>query len=394
MVPKKISYETLRDLASRYGLSIVSVLQPVDLATHAAPLKQWQDRGYAGEMNFMMRSPDLLTQPARLLPDLASAIVVGVHYDRTRREPLPIGHGRVARYAWGRDYHKVLRKRLRRFVDGVESCLGAGVSARVFSDSVPLLERAMAEKSGMGFIGKNTMLIVPRLGSYLFLAEVLLNVCIEEVSKPIGSSIQSRCGPCTSCISECPTGAIVEERRLDARRCISYLTIEKRTALAEDERRMLGEWLFGCDICQDVCPFNGQSLRKEMAPDLEEFSFRSGAGQSLSLVDVLSIRDHNTFVARFAGTAIMRTKREGLLRNAAVVAGNTQNIEVFGHLEDVVRADPSELVRQHALWGMYEIARADGNAAIKCFKRIADESRNDISSQVRSEANMLLTRLS
>ncbi len=392
MAPKTIPYEILRNLATEYGLSVVSVLQPVDIATHAESLRQWQDRGYAGEMSFMMRSPDLLTQPERLLPDLASAIVVGVHYDRTRREALPAGHGRIARYAWGRDYHKVLRKRLKAFVDGVESYLGGGINARVFSDSVPLLERAMAEKVGMGFIGKNTMLIVPRLGSYLFLAEVLWDVCVEETNQPI-SNIQSHCGPCISCISGCPTGAIVEERRLDARRCISYLTIEKRTALADEERRMLGEWIFGCDICQDVCPFNSQSLRKGASPDLEEFSFRSGAGQSLSLREVLEMRDNKAFVARFAGTAIMRAKREGLLRNAAVVAGNTQSVEVFSHLEVAAREDPSELVRQHALWGMYEIARADGNAAIKSFRRIADEFRKDMSAQVRSEANMLLSRV-
>lgn len=394
MSTRTITHEDLQRLARLQGLSIVSVLDPVDISEHEPRLEQWQQQGFAGEMQFMKRSADLLTQPRRLLSGLVSAVVIGVHYDRTSRTPLPIGHGRIARYAWGRDYHKVLRRRLRAFVESVESYVGSKVDARVFSDSVPLLERALAEKAGLGFIGKNTMLIVPRLGSFLFLAEVLWNVRVDTFGQsPIQS--KSHCGSCSSCMTNCPTEAFVGERALDARRCISYLTIEKRTALTEAERRGIGDWIFGCDVCQDVCPFNIQSIRKQRRSDIDDFSCASGAGQSLVLSEVLSLRTHEAFVARFGGTAIMRAKREGLLRNAAIVVGNTLCASLYDVLTGVVRQDESELVRQHALWATFRIAESEGSAVREGFKYLANDClRGDPAASVRAEADSLLNRLS
>lgn len=391
---KTITHEDLQGLARLQGLSIVSVLDPVDISEHGSHLEEWQQQGFAGEMQFMTRSADLLCQPRRLLPGLVSAVVIGVHYDRTSRTPLPMGHGRIARYAWGRDYHKVLRKRLRALVESVESHVGSKVDARVFSDSVPLLERALAEKAGLGFIGKNTMLIVPRLGSFLFLAEVLWNVRVDKLRFPLVHS-KSHCGSCSSCMTNCPTEAFVGERTLDARRCISYLTIEKRTALTEEERRGIGDWVFGCDVCQDVCPFNTQSIRKQRRSDIDEFSCASGAGQSLALSEVLSLRTHEAFVARFGGTAIMRAKREGLLRNAAIVAGNTLCASLYDVLTGVVGEDESQLIRQHALWATSRIAESEGTALLERFKRLAHDClRGDPARSVRAEASSLLERLS
>lgn len=389
---KSISLTTLQSLAIREGLSLLAVLDSVDLSDDSKHLERWQENGFAGDMTFMHRSSALLSQPKSLFSELTSALVIGVHYDRRPRVELPRGYGRIARYAWGRDYHKVLRKRLKRLIGRVEECLGESVQARYFSDSVPLLERAMARKAGLGFIGKNTMLIVPRAGSFLFLGEVLWDV---RVDVPVSSkpSLKSRCGSCTSCIDNCPTGALVEDYQLDARKCISYLTIEKRSQLSEQERIAIGDWLFGCDICQDVCPFNNYSLRKEVSADIEELSEEHGVGQMLSLADVLSIRSHDQFVARYAGTAIMRAKREGLLRNAAIVAGNTNCSELRRDLEIVVREDSSPMVRQHALWALYKLASQEkGDAALK-FKHLARQQASATEPQLALEAKELLDRL-
>lgn len=389
---KSISLTALQSLAMSEGLSLLAVLDSVDLSDDRRHLERWQQNGFAGDMTFMERSSTLLTHPEKLFSGLKSALIIGVHYDRGRRTELPRGYGRVARYAWGRDYHKVLRNRMKKLILRVEDYLGASVEARFFSDSVPLLERAMARKAGLGFIGKNTMLIVPRAGSFLFLGEVLWNVRVELASMP-QPSLKSRCGPCTSCLDHCPTGALVSEYQLDARKCISYLTIEKRSQLTEQERVAIGDWLFGCDICQDVCPFNNHSLRKEVPADIEELSERYGVGQMLSLTDVLSIRTHDQFVARYAGTPIMRAKREGLVRNAAIVAGNTHCAELSRDLEIVVLEDRSSMVRQHALWALFKIASQEGGATSTTFKRLAHLQTSSTVPALAQEAKELLARV-
>jgi epoxyqueuosine reductase len=182
----------------------------------------------------------------------------------------------------------------------------------------------------------------------------------------------------------------VGERQLDARRCISYLTIEKRGVLTLEERLWIGEWVFGCDVCQDVCPFNVLSIAKKTKPDLAEFGAGFGVGQSLDLSLTLRIRAEQEFVRRFAGTPLMRTKREGLLRNAAVVAANTKAIEVLDSLEEAVRGDPSPIVRAHALWGYVNLASHEGSRARSCAKDLLVLSRGDRAPVVQSEAASLV----
>jgi epoxyqueuosine reductase len=210
---------------------------------------------------------------------------------------------------------------------------------------------------------------------------------MEEQKRPKALS----CGSCSQCICECPTGALVGERVLNASRCISYLTIEKRGALTSEERGWLGDWLFGCDICQDVCPFNVVPLKKRLPADIEDLGRAHGVGESLSLVEVLSLRDSRAFEKRFAGTALMRAKREGLLRNAAVVAANTRAVSVASCLVEVSRSDTSPIVRQHALWAAVQLASFEGQEALA--RRLASDARRDPSPQVIGEANDLLSRL-
>lgn len=387
---QSLALDTLRQLASQVGLTVVAVTGTEDLTSDAERLRRWQEAGYAAEMGYMKRDAGLLSSPRVFAEWAKSVVMVAVAYERTPREPLKSGFGRVARYAWGRDYHRVLRRRLELLVEHVRKELGAEVMSRVFSDSVPLLERALAQRAGIGFIGKNTMLIVPREGSFLFLGEVVWDIVVtgmEEQKRPKALS----CGSCSQCICECPTGALVGERVLNASRCISYLTIEKRGALTSEERGWLGDWLFGCDICQDVCPFNVVPLKKRLPADIEDLGRAHGVGESLSLVEVLSLRDSRAFEKRFAGTALMRAKREGLLRNAAVVAANTRAVSVASCLVEVSRSDTSPIVRQHALWAAVQLASFEGQEALA--RRLASDARRDPSPQVIGEANDLLSRL-
>lgn len=387
---KSIPLADLRECASQVGLSIVAVTDADDLELDRERLERWQESGYAADMSFMRREAALLSGPRRILASARTILSVGAYYDRAPRTPLPVGYGRVARYAWGRDYHKVLRKRLEMLCALVGERVGH-LEYRVFSDSVPLLERAIARKAGLGFVGKNTMLIVPRAGSFLFLGEILWNLEVTSLSS-LTTVTSARCGTCSRCLTQCPTQAFVSERVLDAGKCISYLTIEKREALSWEERSWLGDWIFGCDVCQEVCPFNTVSLRAQRGPDLEEFSPQRGVGQGISLQEVLGIQDDKGFTARFAGTPLMRTKRAGLLRNAAVVAANTGAAALLPDLRRVAVEDSSAIVRQHALWAYCVLARVeDGTRG--AVERLLNVARKDPAEAVRAEANQCVDTL-
>lgn len=385
-----LSFDYLSVLAQQCGFSVVGVapLSPLDLDRER--LIEWQSKGFAGEMDFMRRDPVLLTTPQHFLPEAKSALVVSATYDQIPVEdPLP-GYGRVARYAWGKDYHKVLRKRLQRLVHEVEAHLSTTVKARVFSDSVPLLERALARSAKTGFVGKNTMVITPGIGSFFFLSEILWDLEITDLPVPNDAPRLSGCGGCTRCISNCPTDAFVAPYSLNASRCIAYLTIEKRTSLTYAERKALGDWVFGCDVCQEVCPFNFTALKQRRKATMPELQQEFGVGPYLNLRGVLHIRTHEEFVARFGGSAIMRGKREGLLRNSAIVAANTCAGDLLHDLIDAALSDPSGLVREHALWGAASLSRDLGSEALYAVQRAAEKLLTDNEERVRKEAEEIV----
>jgi epoxyqueuosine reductase len=388
---KSLTLTTLRECASEVGLAVIAVTDAQDLELDRERLTAWQHNDYAGDMSFMNREPSLISSPRRLLPSARSVVSVGAYYDRSPRVPLELGYGRIARYAWGRDYHKVLRKRLEGLCEVITGRLGLVPTYRVFSDSVPLLERAVARKAGIGFIGKNTMLITPRAGSFMFLGEILWDLEVEDVDAA-QSARSGSCGSCSRCLDQCPSQAFVSERVLDARRCISYLTIEKRGALSWQERAWIGDWVFGCDVCQEVCPFNTRSLRLKSRPDVVEFSSDYGVGQVISLQEVLNIRDDASFVARFGGTPIMRAKRAGLLRNAAVVAANTGVVELIEVLAESALNDSAQLVRQHAVWAYCVLARLSG-VSKEIQGRILNHASADPDAEVASETRNCLEKL-
>jgi epoxyqueuosine reductase len=305
----------------------------------------WLTRGYYAEMGYLAR-PDAVAKradPRRVMPATRSILVVGMNYYSGDFPPSEGLLGRVSRYAWGSDYHEVMLERLHQLAHWIDSRTSHPLTYRAYVDTGPLLERDLAQQAGLGWIGKNTNLIHPDHGSYFFLGELLLDLDLETDTP----SVVDRCGTCTACLDACPAGALVAPRTLDARRCISYLTIEHRAAIPESLRPLLGDRVFGCDICQDVCPWN-----RRFARPTDEPAF-SPLHATLDLVELLGL-DEDAFRARFRETPLWRPRRAGLLRNAAVVLGNLSDSAAIPTLE-AARADPHFLVAEHATWAIRQI---------------------------------------
>jgi epoxyqueuosine reductase len=374
-----LSFADLVKISREAGLTVVGASVAAPDPNAARHLKTWQEEGFAGEMKYMKRDAEKLTNPLQLLPEAKTVIQFAVGYGSQKAAHLRPGLGRVARYAWGLDYHEVLRNRLKMFVEKVRQELG-DVRARVFSDAVPLTERAFGAKAGLGFVGKNTLLIIPGQGSLFFLADVITDL---EISGLPDASIKGRCGECSNCLEACPTQAFVAPYRMDARRCISYLTIEKRGMLSTEEESWLGEWIFGCDICQEVCPFNHAPIKLGKKASLVEFEATQGAGPFLDLKQILSIREDSAFESRFKGTPLIRPGREGLLRNAAAVAGNTLWIEGVDSLVSVVLEEDSAAVRKSSINALKKISKAAGSKVRRNVQTKLENVREEAEEQVR-----------
>ncbi|MBA8883907.1 tRNA epoxyqueuosine(34) reductase QueG [Dokdonella fugitiva] len=325
----------------------------IDLTPDEAHLLDWLDAGHHGEMDYMARHGARRSRPAELQPGTVRVISARLDYapPGLREAWNVIGDGErgyVSRYALGRDYHKVLRGRLQKLADRIAGVTGP-FGHRVFTDSAPVLEKALARNAGLGWIGKHTLLLDRDAGSWFFLGEIY-----TDLPLPTDAPASAYCGTCSRCIDVCPTQAIVAPYRLDARRCISYLTIELRGAIPEDLRPLIGNRIFGCDDCQLVCPWN----KFAQVTTVADFAPRSGL-DSARLVDLFAWSEAE-FLARTEGMAIRRTGYEGWSRNIAVALGNAPT------RDDVVRAlrsradDPSALVREHVAWALARHASAHG----------------------------------
>jgi epoxyqueuosine reductase len=334
--------DALKARARELGFELAGIARaaPADDFRH---LRHWLDRGHGGEMAYLNRQAEARRHPQSILPDVRSVVMVGLNYhcsSRGMNEVNAAGPARIATYALGDDYHDVLRAKLNLLLSWVQAEV-PGVQGRGVVDTAPLLERDFARRAGLGWIGKNTMLINKRLGSFFFLGALLLDLDLD----PDAPFSADHCGTCTRCLDACPTDAFVAPHQLDARRCIRYLTIELRGPVPEDSRPGMGEWLFGCDICQDVCPWN----RK--APLGIEAGLRPRADLlALDVVESLQLNDAE-FRARFRGTALWRTKRRGLVRNAAIVAGNTGERRAVPALERLL-GDADPVVAEAAQWAL------------------------------------------
>ena len=337
----------LEERAREAGFDLVGVTRAEPLEEGGERLREWQEAGMAADMGYMQRPVELLSDPRKLQKSAKSVVSLGVSYYPGDHPENTESGGRVARYAWGRDYHEVIKGRLFALREELERALGTRIKARGFTDAVPLLERSAAQHAGLGFFGRNSCLIDNDIGSYFFIADLIVDLELEPDAPGTGT-----CGRCTRCMDRCPTGAIKAPGVVDARLCISYLTIENRGEIPRELRPKIHDWAFGCDVCQEVCPYNKRKATRSRWP---EFSEEAGAGSFLDIASVLAIRTEEEFARRFGGTPLTRPGRAGLLRNCCVAAGNLRLGSAVPVLVEALRDDPSPLVRGHAAWALGEI---------------------------------------
>ena len=310
-------------------------------------------------------------RPRELLDGAKSVVSLAMSYNYGEAEPQGQGpHGKIARYAWGDDYHDVMKRRLREFADGLPRIAGRSVKTRIFVDDGPMNDRAAAERAGVGWFGKNTNILTPSHGSWVLLGQV-----VTDLDLAADDPLKKNCGECVRCIDDCPTGAIVAPYVIDNRRCISYLTIELRGPIPRELRPLVGDWVFGCDICQDVCPVNRKAERGREASFRKRHDFDAPA-----LIPLLALDDEG-FRERFRGSPVRRAKRVGLQRNVCVALGNIGDPVAAPALSNALRLG-EPLVREHAAWALGMIGGAGAKAAL------ADALRTESDARVAAEIEM------
>lgn len=345
----------LKEKARQLGFTLVGLALPQPPA-HLDVYQGWLAAGQHAGMNYLAepRAVERRSDPMLILPECRSILVLGTPYSKPQPESTQAAEsGRVAAYALGTDYHLVLPGRLQALVSFLEEQTGQPVPNRWYTDTGPIMERELGMRAGLGWIGKNTCLINPHSGSTFLLAEILLGIELP----PDEPFVSDQCGSCTRCIEACPTGCILPDRTLDARRCISYLTIENKAEIPVDVRSLVGNWVFGCDICQAVCPWNQRFAPLSGDP---EFAPRVGVPNPLLNVELaLSPQEFNT---KFKDSPLKRAKRRGYLRNVAVAAGNSGRPELLPALLQA-RDDAESLVQEHAQWAINQLKSAAPDAS-------------------------------
>ncbi|MFQ5542888.1 MAG: tRNA epoxyqueuosine(34) reductase QueG [Nitrospiria bacterium] len=311
--------EKIKIHALALGFDQVGIASAEPVLAAGRHFLNWLTDGFEGEMAYLRKKPENRFDPKRRFPEAKTVISLAFNY----YQPLPekenddsngASFGKVARYAWGEDYHQIIEKKLAVLIAFITK--QGGTCWKGYVDHGALLEKAYAVRAGLGFIGKNTLLITPEFGSWIFLAEVISTLdLVEDVPDPPRATSTSQCGACTRCIDACPTGAITAPFRLDARRCISYQTIENKGPFSEEVIPNLKGWIFGCDICQEVCPFN----RQARPTNEQRLSPETGAGPKLRLEDIENIPDNAAFKETYKRSPLLRPKRKGLQRNAATL---------------------------------------------------------------------------
>lgn len=379
--------QRLKARALELGFEAVGIaaVEPLEARAH---FEAWLAAGRHGEMRYLASAKHRARRddPERILQDLKSVVCVALCHEPGRDGVRDARLGRIARYAAGEDYHRVMRDRLLELQRWIERDLLPGSRALWYSDTGAILERGWAERAGLGWVGKHSGLLSESLGSWFLLGEVLVNRELAADAPPA----QERCGTCRRCIDACPTAAIVAPYQVDARRCISYLTIELRGAIPVELRPAIGAWVFGCDVCLEVCPWN------RFAPAAREARLHARTLDEWTLERFLSL-DEPGFDALFAGSPIRRARRAGFLRNVCVALGNRGEAASVPALVQALAGDPESLVRGHAAWALGEVGRRIGAESAECS--VADIARalrraaaDDPADDVRSEAREALGR--
>jgi epoxyqueuosine reductase len=351
--PRQLSSALVKAEATSVGFHLCGIA-PAEGFPELQFLSEWLDRGFGGEMHYLRRTERRRSDVREVMPSARSVISLGVIYNADRpysTENADPSRAAIARYAWGDDYHVVIEERLRQLVERLRRVAGDGFEARAYVDTGPVLERVYAQYAGLGWIGKNTCLINPDLGSWIFLAEIICSLPLEPDAPAV-----DQCGTCTLCLDACPTGALVDQHVLDSTRCLSYLTIELKGAIPEAQRGSVGEHAYGCDICQDVCPWNlspatGRTNESEWQP-------RGGLDRP-RLLDLWN-RSDDELRALLKGSAMKRAGVKRLRRNLAVALGNSGDPEAVAAL--VNHGEPTSvdpLVAQHVAWAVEKLGGSD-----------------------------------
>lgn len=352
-------FENLKAEAKNLGFLLLGSSTP-QKPTHWDVFQHWLgDHRHAG-MDYLKspRSLELRANPAAIMPDCQSVLSFALPYSSPLApENAPyVSGGRVAAYAWGMDYHHVIPQKLGLLVDMLYRVTGLTIQTKIYTDSGPILEKDFAQSAGLGWMGKNTCLIHPRYGSFFFLAEILTDLKIS----PTPSFTADRCGSCARCVQACPTGAILPDRTLDSRRCISYLTIENKGEIPAGLRKPIGNWVFGCDICQEVCPWNQHNQSSFVDP-----AFQPQSGPlPLNLIEILTCTAQE-YNHAFRESPLSRARRRGMLRNAAVVLGNQLNSDAIPALSNLLFKDPEPLIRAHAAWSLGQFTNPSARSALE-----------------------------
>jgi epoxyqueuosine reductase len=371
----------VKEEAQRLGFELVGI-SPVRLPPHQESFAEWLRRGFSGELKYMSRTEALRRNPQELVPWAVSIISVGMNYYTPYPRPVASHQpkGWVSRYAWGDDYHHLIKQRLESLLDTIRRISSGSVEGKAFVDSGPVLEREFAGIAGIGWIGKNTHLISPKKGSWFFLGELFVNLPLTY-DRPI----RDRCGKCDLCLKACPTGAFAGPYVLDARRCISYLTIELKGFIPRHLRPLIGDHIFGCDICQEICPYNVK------ARSTTEIAYAPREGlYAPHLIPLLSL-DEEEFQRRFKGSPVLRAKRKGLLRNVAVALGNAKSVEALPAL--ILALDDQEaLVRGHVAWAIGRIGTSDAIKALERRRSIENNAtvRAEIEAAIEEASSLAL----
>ena len=348
MTYDRLKLEFLEAEAESLGFFLCGVT-PINPPEHFLDYQDWISKGLHGGMGYLARPDDIAKRgnPALLLPGARSLISLGIPYFPAHQAPSSPNArttGRVAAYAWGVDYHDILPPLLLQLVERFSQNLDYEFSFKVYTDSSPILERGYACRAGLGWIGKNSCLIHPERGSYFLLAEILTDMELP----PSDHQMEDHCGTCQRCIQACPTGCILPDRTLDARRCISYLTIENKGEIPLDLQPSVGNWVFGCDICQMVCPWNQRFARPPTHSTLQQVSTLAW----VDLVKELSL-SRQDFDTTYKNSPISRTRFVGWLRNCIVAAGNLKSEELYAPLSSLLHNNPEPLLRKYAAFAVW-----------------------------------------
>ncbi len=366
----------IKQRAFEIGFDFVGV-SPVGEFPQQQYYKRWLERGFNADMKYMERNTDRRMDVRNILPGAKSVISCAVNYNTAfpySTEVREKGKGWISRYAWGSDYHEKIKSMIDDLGEYLVSVADSYIQKKTYVDTGPVLEKMYAHYAGVGWIGKNTCVINQNMGSWLFLSKIITDAELDYDSPAI-----NRCGTCTRCLDACPTGALTEPYTLDARLCISYLTIENKGSIPFNLRERIGHNMFGCDICQDVCPWN----RK--APATTENYFQPRSGLFHPDLNWLSSLGEEEFREVFKNSAVKRAKRRGLLRNVMVVAGNSGDERLVHAIEKCLH-DKEPLVRKHAAWALWKLL---GDSCKERLLRLLEEEECE---DVREEISLILSK--